>query len=144
MQMWRQRSKLARRITFVIVCVSGLMVVLSLVTSVYFSASNVARRTLERLASEYYEGFLYGEFIAASDKQTAEALADFDERGMPEVRLRQLILYGSGKNKQYKEVFDNEHYRCDMDQTTIIYHPVAPYGVKDYTTEYNTSCKEIK
>lgn len=97
-------------------------------------------RELERMAHEYYETYLYVSSVSTFENG-AEGFAEAIKNGVQPVKLRQLLLYDGGKNRDYQELFMGEIYSCDLDLSEVIYRPVEPYGVKDYTIEYKTECK---
>jgi len=141
MKLEHRDARNARKITFWMVGIAILIVIATCGVGVYFSAENTATRALERIAKEYYEEVLYPSFMNRSDSENLERIASLKNGVMGEVHLRQLLLYDGGKNASLKSVFNNQKYSCDTENTNVIYRPTAPYGIKDYTIEYQKDCK---
>lgn len=141
MEMRRRDSRRERKFAVGLIVASVLVVVFAVVMTFYFSPENNAMRELERMAREYYETYLYRSSIMNLDNDVSR-LAEFSEEGFQAVKLRQLLLYDGGKNRESQKLFESEAYKCNVDQSEIVYRPVAPYGAKDYTIEYKTACKK--
>ncbi len=143
MKLQRRDARRERKLAIGLVISSVLLVVLAVAASLYFSPENMATRELERMAKEYYETYLYGGSLATLEKGL-DGFADFSEEGFQPVKLRQLLLYRGGKNRESQRLFESDEYWCSLDRTEVVYRPVAPYGVKDYTIEYRKQCKKTE
>ena len=135
----------ARNVSIVIISISITTVVVSLVANYFFEPERVARRELQKLAQDYYEGYFYQTIVdkATENNQSPESLfSSYAEKGFPKVRLRQLLLHGNGQNLPSRAAFDASHYYCDENATSVIFTPHAPYGTKDYAITYDTSCQK--
>lgn len=141
MKMKRRDSRRERKLATGLVVATVLIVALATGLTFYFSPENQATRELERMATEYYETYLYGSSVSTFENGV-EGIAEMSKKGIQPVKLRQLLLYNGGKNKDLQKLFESSSYRCDLDATQVVYHPVEPYGVKDYTIEYKKECKK--
>lgn len=140
--MYRRDSRRERKLVTAIIISSIFIVAFAIVATFYFSPENNATRELERLAKEYYETYLYGSSLSTFDNGR-EGFAEFADEGFRPVKLRQLLLYNGGKNRSSQRFFETDSYKCNLDDTKIIYRPTSPYGPTDYTIEYKTTCKTI-
>ncbi len=137
-----RESDVARKVTFVGIVISSLMVVMSIVVSVFFNDEAVAKRKFEYLAKDYYENYYYERFMETISDEVFDAkMTTFSNTGLQPVTLRQLLLYQNGKNSEYKKYFDKKGFSCDKNSTTAQFFPVEPYGKKDYKVEFNYSCQ---
>ncbi|MBQ3275348.1 hypothetical protein IJH46_02910 [Candidatus Saccharibacteria bacterium] len=132
----------ARKFVTYGVIISSIMVALSIFVTVYFNAEAVAHRKFEFLAREYYETYYHEKFFENMTEEAFEAkIETFEKTGFQPVLLRQLLLYQNGKYSSYKKYFEMEGFSCDKNTTSAKFYPVAPYGPKDYTVEFNYSCQ---
>ena len=139
----RNDPAVARKFVTIGVMVSTVMVFVSVFVAVFFNPEAVAKRTMDKLAREYYENYYYEKFIESLDRDALESrMKSYETTGFQPVLLRQLLLYQNGKNSEYKKYFENKNYFCDKNETSAKFYPVAPYGVKDYRVEYNYTCAE--
>ena len=60
------------------------------------------------------------------------------------VRLNQLLSFDNHKYAEFESDFVNSRYTCDLNNTSIKYYPVAPYGPQDYNVKYTYACSHIK
>lgn len=102
-----------------------------------------SERELNKLANAYYVEYLYPRAVGGKFDQAEAILKDFSTQGLPNVRLRQLLLFNEAKFANSSEAFSNPYYECDTNKTYVRYYPVAPYGPRDYTVQYGTSCEKI-
>lgn len=131
----------ARRFVTIGVLVSAVMVGVSLFVATYFNPEAEAKRKFEEMATTYYEEYFYDKFMESIEPGVKEEkLKMYEETGLQPVLLRQLLLYQNGKNAGLKKYFERQGYECDKNKTSAKFYPVAPYGKKDYTVEYEYSC----
>ena len=131
----------ARKFVTVGVIVSVIMVALSLFVTFYYNPERVARRKLAELATTYYESYYHDKFMETIDPELKEEkMKLYEQTGFQPVLLRQLLLYQNGKYSDYKQYFEGDGLSCDKNTTSAKFYPVYPYGVKDYTVEYNLVC----
>ena len=137
----RNDPALARRVVTIGVMVSVLMVGVSLFVTFYFDSEAVAKRKFAEMATTYYETYYHDKFMESLDpKYRDERLEQYEQSGLQPVLLRQLLLYQNGKYSSYKKYFEDNGYVCDKNETSAVFYPVKPYGVKDYRVEYIYSC----
>ena len=141
MKIERRDSYRARNFALGLIIASALLLVIATIATFYFSPENNANRELERIAKEYYETYLYGKSLSTFENGT-EGFADFREKGFYPVKLRQLLLYNGGQNRNSQKLFTSDAYKCSLDDSVVIYRPVPPYGAKNYTIEYQTKCEK--
>lgn len=87
------------------------------------------------LASNYYENSLYKS--VTDEGANKDVLKKYTETGFAPVTLRQLLLF-----KSYTDTKESKYLNryCSDEATRVTYYPKEPYGVKDYTVEYQYSC----
>lgn len=145
----RRASSLRQRMTWREVTLTSLIGTCAVAIALTIGYSSIAdpakrsQRELEKLANAYYVEYLYPHALGKNLKQPEVILADYVQQGLPAVRLRQLLLYNNGKHASSIDAFSNQYYECDTSQTYVRYYPVEPYGPRDYTVAYGTSCEKV-
>ena len=122
-----------QKITLAIIILATLSVLAALICSIIFNPERMVKSTLSRLATEYYEDYFYPHL--SSDP--AQALEKYTNTGLAKVTLRQLLLYDDEKNAEYQSLFDKY---CDINNTSVQFFPIAPFGQSDYRIDYTYSC----
>lgn len=132
----KQISKIARRVATgqVVVCV--LAVFLMVGVSFYFNRGAVAGRSIDYIAKDYYENFLYDRFVAGG-KSAKEMLAEYTERAPLQVNLRQLLSFDGGRHGDSVADF----YGCDKNAVAVKIVPVEPFGKRDYALQTQLDCE---
>lgn len=141
----RQSSRFTwREVTLVsLLGTSAVMIAFAIIMSSILDPVKRSERELSKLADNYYIEYLYPRTLGGKFDEAEAILKDFTVQGLPNVRLRQLLLYDDAKYASSIEAFSNSHYECDTNKTYVRYFPVEPYGPRDYTVEYGTSCEKL-
>lgn len=113
--------------------------------SVHFEDDKVLERELTKIARDYYENYYYDKKmqqfkVGEGGADAAAVLSEYTEVGIPEVLLRQLLLFDNSRWKDARELF--ETMGCDTNKTGVRFFPTEPYGVKDYTMTINYACEK--
>lgn len=134
---WRERALLS------MIGVSAAMIMLTLSLTAIYDPVKRSERELDRLAHDYYIEYLYPRALGEHINEPETILSDYTERGLPNVKLRQLLYYDEGKNAASLEAFSNIYYKCDTNKTYVRFYPVAPYGPTDFRTYYESACEKV-
>ncbi|MDO4978559.1 MAG: hypothetical protein Q4E47_00155 [Candidatus Saccharibacteria bacterium] len=114
-------------------------VVAAIWASIELTDQKIAERKFDELAKKYYAEVLYPAATEVNSNVSAEtALNAFSERGLTQVRLRQLINFYN--DKKDRAVFSTERLECDTNNSFIVFYPKAPWGKGDYTTQKSLYC----
>lgn len=122
-----------------ILVASVILILTVLLIRASFNPQADAENSMEKLADEYYRGYLYPQLLDY-DLERTDRLEKYAERGVPTTYLRQLMDYNSSKHVVAEDVFSNQYYQCDTNHTGVRYYPHEPYGPRDYTVKYLWSC----
>lgn len=115
-------------------------VLVSLAIHFYYSPKMIAKRELQSIARDYYENYFYNNMInSIRGKTPAEIFEKYEKNGFAKVKLRQLLLFDNGRHEKSMKYFDD--YKCDQDETEVLYKPKEPFGAKDYTLEISPVCE---
>lgn len=112
------------------------IVTISAFITVFFSAENTTKRTLSRIAAEYYEEYLYPT-IDHSDEKFTTTMETYAKSGLTPTTLRQLLLYDHQKNAALTPALQKY---CDENHTRIKYYPEPPFTKTSYRIEFTYSC----
>lgn len=134
---WREASLVS------MIGACALMIAITLIFSHVYDPVKRSQAELEKLAYDYYTEYLYPYSLGRNLEHPEVILADYVYQGLPAVRLRQLLLYNNGSHASSAEVFSNQYYECDKNQTYVRYYPVEPFGPSDFTITYGTACEKI-
>lgn len=134
---WRERALLS------MIGVSAAMIMLTLSLTAIYDPVKRSERELEKLAHDYYIEYLYPRALGSHLNEPETVLSDYAERGLPNVKLRQLLYYDEGKNAASLEVFSNSYYQCDTNKTYVRFYPVAPYGPTDFKIYHEAACEKV-
>lgn len=126
-----------------IIGTSAVCILSALIVSFTFDPAGAAEKAMSDLADDYYIEFLYPRVLGSHIDEPASILAKYSESGLPSVRLSQLLLYNDASHASYSTYFDNKYYKCDAGRSYFSFHPVAPYGPRDYTVEYSPTCEKV-
>ena len=129
----------ARRVILAVVILVLLTVAIGLLVAYFYDEPEAVRKKIEEMATEYYEDFIFEETAKrkADQWEITKTLAEYSERGLAPVRLRQLLLYDGYKNASERD-FILKH--CDENETEVLFHPVEPYQRESYWVEYQYKC----
>lgn len=126
--------------TIIIVIALAIIVTLAaVIISFFLQPERLTKSRIESLASDYYENYLYENFIN-SDKFSGDlesAMSRYTETGFTSITLRQLILHDQEKTAS---IADSLKANCDIEQTTIKFFPESPFSRKDYRVDYRYVC----
>ena len=126
--------------TIIIVISLAIIVTLAaVVISFFLQPERLTKSRIESLASDYYENYLYENFIN-SDKffgDLESAMSRYTETGLTSITLRQLILHDQTKTAS---IADSLKANCDIERTTIKFFPESPFSRKDYRVDYHYVC----
>ena len=117
-----------------------IIVAVSFWLNYYFSPKVTATRELPNIAKDYYENYYYPKLSESSDGSNVDLLKKYSEKGLPPIKLRQLLLYEDGKYSNYSSTFDS--VGCNQNTSTITFTPSSPYNNTDYTIKYKLHCRE--
>lgn len=126
-----------------IIGTSAIAIAAALIISSALDPVKRSEQELAKLADSYYVEYLYPRTLAGKFDEAETILKDFTVQGLPNIHLRQLLSYDNGKYADSLSTFSNEHYQCDTNKTYVRYYPVAPYGPRDFTVYYGTSCEKV-
>lgn len=122
-----------------IIGVCFILVIISIIASFIYSPENVVHSSVESLAKDYYENYIYSEIENSDnpDSTPEKALSSYQKHGLTPVKLRQILLHHEKQNAKILTFIENY---CDINQTNIRYYPDPPYGKTDYHVSYVYSC----
>lgn len=126
-----------------IIGTSAVAIVFSFAFTAIFDPVKRSERELSKLADAYYIEYLYPRALGGKFDEAEAILKDFTVQGLPNVRLRQLLLFDEAKYASSAEIFSNPYYKCDTNKTYVRYYPIEPYGPRDYIVQYGTACEKI-
>ena len=107
-----------------------------IIFSLLSTTENITKSKFEKLASTYYENYLYEE-VSNKNSDPAKALEEYSDVGLSTVYLRQ-ILYYEGQTDTEAVEYLSEH--CDENNTSVKFYPESPYKKTSYHAEYSYSC----
>ncbi len=107
-----------------------------IIFSLLSTTENITKSKFEKLASTYYENYLYEE-VSNKNSDPTKVLEEYDGVGLSTVYLRQ-ILYYEGQTDTEAVEYLSEH--CDENNTSVKFYPESPYKKTSYHAEYSYSC----
>lgn len=132
----------SQKIVLCLMITSAALVIFALIAFAYFYSDAIVKNRLSMLAQTYYEDYYYNNLTDNGTKTSV--LESYSENGLPMVRLNQLLAFDGHKYADFESDFVNSRYTCDLNNTTVKYYPVAPYGPQDYNVKYTYACSHIK
>lgn len=120
---------------------SAAMIALTFILTSVLDPVKRSEQEISKLAEEYYIEYLYPRALGKYLDQPKIILRDYTESGLPNVRLSQLLSYNNNSHASSLEAFSNAYYECDTNATYVQYHPVEPYGPRDFTVTYGMACE---
>ena len=133
-------TPLSAKITYVSIFLLIITVAFSTWVNYYFSPKVTVTRELPNIAQKYYEDYYYDKLVGTISGTKSEFFERYTKKGLPTIRLRQLLLYDDNVKSEYSKIFNQAG--CNQNTSTITYTPVSPYNKTDYTVKYNIHCKE--
>ena len=127
------RPPVSKKLILGIIAIIAVIVISAVCGIFLFSNERQVKNQISALANEYYENYLYQDNLASSAD-----LAKYESYGFAPITLRQLLLYDNQKNSGFAPYLTKY---CDENTTTIKFYPDAPYGRRDYHTDYTYSCE---
>lgn len=128
-------------IILVIIVNATIIAVAAFLTPIFINTQNSVHSSIESLAKDYYENYLYENLNAAkttSDPATfEETMQKYQEYGFGTVRLRQILQYSKQKNSTPPV---NVADYCDENKTIIKFYPEPPYDRTTYRMDFTYSC----
>ncbi|MBR2997045.1 hypothetical protein IKF33_01230 [Candidatus Saccharibacteria bacterium] len=137
-----RKMESSQKIVLCLMITSSILVIFALIVFAYFYSDTIVKNRLSMLAKVYYEDYYYNN-LTNNDTKT-NVLESYAENGLPMVRLNQLLSFDNHKYAEFESDFVNSRYTCDLNNTSIKYYPVAPYGPQDYNVKYTYACSHIK
>lgn len=134
---WREYTLLS------MIGVSAIAIIISLSMCVFCDPVKAREQEFTKIARDYYVEYLYPSALGKYINQPETILKDYVEHGLPNVKLRQLLLYDNGKYLTSKSIFSNSYFECDANKSYVRYFPTAPYGPYDFIVHYNPVCEEV-
>lgn len=132
---WFERAMLG----IIVACM--VCITVSLCADAAFDPARDAQNALENLADDYYLEYLYPYVLGNQIENPAPVLSEYQQVGLPIVRLRQLLVYDKTKTGNYIQKLSNEYVKCDTNMTSIRFFPKEPYGPRDYEVTFQLSCQ---
>ena len=126
--------------TIIAVIILAIIVTLStILISFFLQPERLTKRRIEDLATDYYENYLYENFVNSDNfsGNLESAMNKYTETGFPSITLRQLILHDQEKTTS---IADSLKANCDIERTTIKFFPESPFSRKDYRVDYHYVC----
>lgn len=121
---------------------SAAMIALTFTLSVVLDPIKRSEQEISKLAERYYIEYLYPRALGDYIDQPKVILRDYAKRGLPNVRLTQLLSYNNNSHANSLDVFENPYYNCDLNATYVKFYPIEPYGPRDFTVNYNMACEK--
>lgn len=121
---------------------SAAMIALTFVLSSVLDPVKRSEQEISKLAERYYIEYLYPRALGDYINQPKIILHDYEKRGLPNVRLTQLLSYNNNSHADSLDIFENPYYNCDLNATYVKFYPVEPYGPRDFTVNYNMVCEK--
>ena len=137
-----RKMESSQKIVLCLMITSSILVIFALIVFAYFYSDTIVKNRLSMLVKVYYEDYYYNN-LTNNDTKT-NVLESYAENGLPMVRLNQLLSFDNHKYAEFESDFVNSRYTCDLNNTSIKYYPVAPYGPQDYNVKYTYACSHIK
>ena len=138
----RKKNRISniKKVILTVISVASVLVVAVVVCAIFLNPESRVKNTISKMASEYYEDYLYASFSKseAFKNDPAETMKLYEEHGFSSVSLRQLLLYDGRKNEKYSE--ELKKY-CDEETTYVKFFPEAPYSKTNYRADYTYSCE---
>ena len=136
----KNKFSLAQKLVIVIIGICFLIVILFLIFCLVNKPETRIKNTIDNLARDYYENYLYADFSTTSDFQNdpAAVMSRYEEYGFSSIPLRQLLLYDGKKNAEFAA--ELKKY-CDENNTLIKFFPEPPYGDRNYRINYTYTCE---
>ena len=125
-----------------IVIASVLMIGATLSLQLIDTPTEVAEKSLEKIANNYYITYLYPRLLGKLDNNPEEMLSRYREFGVPTTYLRQLLHFDNDRCAGEAATF--AEIGCNTNTTGVRYYPVEPYGPKDYKVKYLWKCDTLK
>ena len=132
---WFERAMLG------IIAACAVCITVSLCADAAFDPAHDAKTALENLADDYYIEYLYPYVLGDKIQNPAPVLSEYQNIGLPIVRLRQLLVYDKTKTGNYIQKLSNDYVKCDTNMTSIRFFPKEPYGPRDYEVTFQLSCQ---
>ncbi len=123
----------------IIIC--AICISTSLCVDAAINPARDAQKSLEELADDFYIDYLYPTVLGNNIYNPSAEMPKYVDRGLPIQRLRQLLYYNDSATAKYYPSLANRYVTCDLNDTTVRYFPVEPYGPRDYTVTFQLSCK---
>ncbi|MBQ3348731.1 hypothetical protein IJG90_04475 [Candidatus Saccharibacteria bacterium] len=130
----------SRRTILVVIFLAMMSVTFSVLSIFYFSPEQTTTRTIQSLAQDYYENYLY-DLVGSentSNKTREEIFERYAEHGFANYSLNQLLNFDNGRH--IKSASSLTKY-CDPVNTFVRIYPDSPFGRTDYHIVYTYSCK---
>lgn len=134
-------STISKFISLGIIIISMVLVVLALLLAIFNRPENVIKAKIDSLARDYYENYIYEEFVnsdAYAEITDLEAVMQkYVKRGFSRVALRQILLHDPDKYAN-----DAAYLReyCNENSTFIQIFPESPFTRTAYHMEITYSC----
>lgn len=126
------RPKFVRGFILCVILSMIVIVIISVVCLVVFNPERQVKSKINSLAATYYEDYFYPKIT----KDPATVLKKYENTGLSQVTLRQLLFDPSGSTKKSGYILAH----CDENKTYVKYYPEPPYSKTSYRTEINYSC----
>lgn len=137
-----RKMESSQKIVLCLMITSSILVIFALIVFAYFYSDTIVKNRLSMLAKVYYEDYYYNNLTNNGTK--TNVLESYAENGLPMVRLNQLLSFDNHKYAEFESDFVNSRYTCDLNNTSVKYYPVSPYGPQDYNVKYTYDCSHIK
>ena len=129
------RPTFARKLILMVIVLAIVLVVIMVACTILLNSERVTKGTIEGMAKDYYENFLYP---SVAETSGVDGVAKYEKRGFTSVALRQLLFYDGQKNADKAEAVLKY---CDENGTKLRFYPDAPFGKSDYHIEYTYDCE---
>ncbi len=128
-------------IILVIIINAIIIAVTAFLIPIFVNTQNSVQSTIESLARNYYENYLYENLntVRTTSDSAAfeETMQKYQEYGFGTVHLRQILQYN--KQENHTPSIDVADY-CDENETVIKFYPEPPYNRTTYRMELTYSC----
>ncbi len=128
---------LAQNIILTVIVAAIVAVVVTLICSLTFNTEFEVKQEIEKLSQEYYENYYFAN-LTSNEEDRTNTLKKFSEDGVPNVKLRQLILNNPEVSDQTATWLRRN---CNENATYVKFYPEEPYHADSFRTEYFYSCK---
>ncbi|MBR3172484.1 hypothetical protein IKF21_01010 [Candidatus Saccharibacteria bacterium] len=135
----RDISNFARKYLLFLIPIMTVVVIGTVACIFIFNPEQQVKSKLSSLAQHYYEDYFYTN-LENSDQFSGDAekaLQKYEDKGLPPVTLRQLILANKASDSS-DATFLSKH--CDNGATSVKFYPEVPYTRTSYHVEYAYSC----